>query len=66
MCDEGMMPLVELPLNTPSDQSMSFANPNIRRDKNNRFFLSFFLPFEGNDPNESGNLIYYIDVPKYV
>lgn len=30
LCDKDMMPLAELPMETPTGESHSFANPNIR------------------------------------
>lgn len=45
---------------TPSGESHSFANPNIREIGEDQYVLSFFMPYEGNEIKENGNLIYYI------
>jgi hypothetical protein len=65
LCDENMKPLMILPMKTPLG-SKSFANPNIivtNRNGKKQFVISMFMPLEGNDLTEFGNLIYSVDVP---
>lgn len=58
LCDDKMMPIKILPLKSSTGLSRSFANPNIYQRDNGDFFVSYFLPTEGNVPKEVGNLIY--------
>ena len=41
---------------------MSFANPNIFQTAK-KYLVSLFLPSEGNDASESGDLVYEFDIP---
>lgn len=61
-----MKPLFIIPFQTPLG-SKSFANPNImitNRNGRKQFVVSLFMPVEGNDMTEQGNLIYTVDVPE--
>lgn len=43
--------------------SKSFANPNITIVKD-KAFITFFMPSQGNDPSEAGELLYAVDLKK--
>jgi len=65
LADEFMNPIVILPFETPLGSS-SFANPNIifsNRNGKPEFIVSMFMPLEGNDLKEFGNLVYSVDLP---
>ena len=58
LCDDKMMPIKILPIKSSSRLSRSFANPNIFQLHNGEYFVSVFVPTEGNVPKEVGSLIY--------
>lgn len=58
LCDDKMMPIKILPIKSSSRLSRSFANPNIFQLDNGEYFVSVFVPTEGNVPKEVGSLIY--------
>ena len=60
LCDEQGFPLLALPIKTPKGDSYCFANPNLTILHDNRMIISFFMPTEGNNKSEVGNLIYII------
>lgn len=43
--------------------SLSFANPNVTIVKN-RAYVTLFMPSQGNDPTESGELVYAVKLPR--
>ena len=63
LCDSKLMPITELPIQTPSGKSKSFANPNILQMANGSYIVSLFMPTEGNQFQEAGNLIFQIEMP---
>lgn len=58
LCDDKMMPIKILPIKSSTGLSRSFANPNIFQLDNGEYFVSVFVPTEGNVPKEVGSLIY--------
>lgn len=57
-----MLPIKILDIKTPSGKSTSFANPNIVKIAE-KYIVSYFMPSEGNDAHENGDLIYIVDDP---
>ncbi|MGI9239221.1 MAG: hypothetical protein ACR2RV_00380, partial [Verrucomicrobiales bacterium] len=64
LCDRDGMPLRALRLAT-HDEASAFCNPNARwfvdREGRRRLAVTMFLPSEGSEPSESGQLLYIID-----